>query len=406
VVGGGCGGPIHADFLVGWHLRYGSEDTVQKALRFIEKRDGASDAISDQLGRDLVDALAELDIELRVEDESEDSRLDVSQPDKLRSFIANAPSVTKLRSISGTLNSDLLDRINLYLSAAEIFGSKRLVARAREVFKQYEAIEKRLLPTRDGGDTDLDLFVSEALEYVQESSSRDLTSMEVDLRLAALEALLTPHAKTLDNAREAIKRRNRPAYANAPKNAFGGGDDFCDLYEERFLNDWEREIAKACKDDYAFVSKAMAYGYADAMLGILTGANQRAFGTWDWQDYVVLHQKDMVYNSGQRRYMTGANERVINLKLALVDQHISCTKAKSDGRWSYEEAWRLLAELSPLINPAENPVRFRQIAERAIAVDAEMRREEEGWREQHAQLLAYYRLNLRNLDKLVTGQVP
>ena len=405
-VGSGCGGPIRADSLVAWHLHFGSEDTVQQALGFIEKRDGASDAISGKLGRDLSNALAELNIELQVEDEREGSRLDVSLPDKCRSFIANTPSIAKLRGIKDTLNSVLLDRINLYLTAAEIFRSKRLAARTREVFTQYEAIEKRLLPTRDGGNTDMDTFVSQALEYVQDSSSRYLTSMEVDLRLAVLEGQLTASAKTLDSAREALKRRHRPAYANAPKEAFGGGDDFCDLNEERFLNDWEREIAKACKDDYAFVNKAMAYGYADAMLGILTGANQRAFGKWDWQDYVVLHQKDMVYNSGQRRYLTGDNERVINLELALADQHFSYTKAKSDGRWSYEEAWRLLAELSPLINPAENPVRFRQVAERAIAVDAEMRREEEGWREQHAQLLAYYRLNLQNLDKLATGLVP
>jgi hypothetical protein len=405
-VGGGCGGPIRADFLVGWHLRYGSEDTVQKALRFIEKRDGASDAISGQLGRDLANALAELNIEFQAEDEREDSRLDVSQPDKLRKFITNTPSVAKLRRIKDTLNFDLLDRINLYMSGAEIFRSKQLAARAREIFTQYDAIEKRLLPARDGGSSDKDSFVSQALEYVQDSSSHNLTSLEVELRLAVLEAQLTPDAETIDLAREALNRRHRPAYANAPKVAFGGGDDFCDLNEERFRNEWEREIAKACEDDSSFVNKAMAYGYADSMLAILTDTNQREFGKWDWQDYVVLHQKDMVYNSGQRNYMTGDNERVINLKLVLADQNFSMTKSKREGQWSYEEAWRLLAELSPLVNPAENPVRFRQIAERAIAVDAEMRREEEGWREQHAQLLAYYCLNLQNLDKLATGQVP
>ena len=58
-----------------------------------------------------------------------------------------------------------------------------------------------------------------------------------------------------------------------------------------------------------------------------------------------------------------------------------------------------------LSNPSENPVRFRQIAERAIAVDAVMQIEEKGWQEQHAQLLAYYRLNLQNLDKLAVGDV-
>lgn len=407
-VGGGCGGPILAEFLVAWHLRYGNEDTVQQALRYIEKRDGAFAVISEQLGRDAADALAQLDKELQVEDAREDSRLDNSQPDKIQSFMANTPSVAKLSRIKDTLNLDLLDRINLYLSAAEIFGSKPLLANAREVFTRYDVIEKRLLPTRDGGNPNLDPFVSQALEHVQDSSSRSLTSMEIDLRLAVLEAQLTPSAETFDSAREALKRRHRPAYANAPKEAFGGGDDFCDLYEERFLNDWEREIAKACNEDYAFVPKAMAYGYADAMLAILTDSDQRAFGKWDWEDYVILHQKDMVYNSGQRRYLTGDNERVINLKLVLADRHFSYTKAKtkSDGRWSYEEAWRLLAELSSLVNPSENPVRFRQIAERAIAVDAAMQQEEKGWQEQHAPLLAYFRLNLLNLGKLAVGDVP
>jgi len=251
----------------------------------------------------------------------------------------------------------------------------------------------------------LDPYVSSALEFVQDSSSGDLTSMEIQLRLAVLDAQLTPSPATFDSAREALKRRYRPAYANAPKEAFSGGDDFCDIYEERHLNDWEREISSACKSDNAFVPKAMAYGYADAMLAILTDSDQRAFGKWDWEDYVIIHQKDMIHNSGQRHYVTGDNDRVINLKLAVADRHFAKSKVKEGGRWSYEEAWRLLAELSPLINPSENPVRFRKVAERAIAVDAMMQIEEKGWQEQHAQLLAYYRLNLQNLDKLAVGDV-
>lgn len=403
--GGACGGHVDASYLIKWHLRYGNEDTVQQALSFIEKRDGTSDAISAQLDRDLTSALAALDKEFAVEDEKEDSRLDDSQPERLRSFVANTPAVNKLSLVKRTLNSDLLNRINLYLSTAEIFRSDRFANKARNIFTQYEAIEKRLLPTRDGGRPDLDPYVSSALEIVQDSSSRDLTSMEIHLRLAVLEAQLTPSSETFDSAREALKKRYRPAYANAPKEAFSGGDDFCDLYEERHLNDWEREITKACKDENAFEPKAMAYGYADAMLAILTDIDQRAFGKWDWEDYVILHQKDMINNSGQRNYLTGDNERVINLKLAVADRHFAKSKAKEGGRWSYEEAWRLLAELAPLVNPAENPVRFRQIAERAIAVDAVMQIEEKGWQEQHAQLLAYYRLNLQNLDKLAVGDV-
>jgi len=403
--GGACGGRVGASYLIRWHLRYGNEDTVQQALSFIEKRDGTSDAISAQLGRDLTSALVEFEREFEVEDEREDSRLDVSQPEKLRSFVANTPAVNKLNLVKNTLNWDLLSRINLYLSTAEIFRSNRFATKARNIFTQYQAIETRLLPTRDGGRPDLDPNVSSALEVVQDKSSRDLTSMEIHLRLAVLEAQLTPSPEAFDSAREALKKRYQPAYANAPKVAFSGGDDFCDLYEDRFLNDWEREIAKACKEDYAFAPKAMAYGYADAMLAILTGSDQRAFGKWDWEDYVILHQKDMIYNNGQRNYMTGDNERVINLKLAVADRHFAKSKAKEGGRWSYEEAWRLLAELSPLINPSENPNRFRQIAERAIALDSVMQNEEKGWQEQHAQLLAYYRLNLRNLDKLAVGDV-
>ena len=404
--GGDCGGYVDSRYLIAWHLRFGTENTVEQALRFFEKRDGESDTMAAKMDRDLTDALADLDKEFHIEDEKDDSRLDFSQLNKLRLFIQNTPSVSKLRLIKDTLNSNLLIRVNHYLSAAEIFGSPRLGAHARKIFTQYEAIEKRLLPIRDGGSSDLDPLVSQAMEYVQDSSSRDLTSMEVELRLAVLEAQLTPDAKTIDHAREILQRRYRPAYANAPKVAFGGGENFCDLYEERFLNDWEREIAKACKDDSGFVNKAMAYGYADAMLAILTDANQMQFGKWDWQEYVLLHQKNMIYNSGQRNYLTGDNERVINLKLALADRHFQKTKAKEKGGWSYEDAWQLLAELSALVNPADNPVRFRQIAERAIAVDVEMQKEDEGWRQQDAQLLAYYRLNLKNIDKLVIGEVP
>ena len=403
--GGACGGHVDANYLIRWHLRYGDENTVQQALRFIEKRNGTSETISAQLDRDFTNALGELNKELQVEDKREASRLDVSEPEKLQSFIANTPSVAKLSRIKDSLNSDLLNRINLYLSAAEIFRSKRLAAQARDVFTQYEAIERWLLPSRDGGNPNIDPFVSRALEYVQDSSSRDLTSMEIELRLAVLEAQLTPSTEMYDRAGEVLKRRHQPAYANAPKEAFSGGDDFCDLYEERFRNDWEREIAKACKDDDAFVPKAMAYGYADAMLAILTDKGQREIGKWNWEDYVILHQKDMIYNSGQRNYLTGDNERVINLKMAVVDRHFAQSKSKENGWRNYETAWRLLAEISTLVNPAENPVRFRQIAERAIAVDAMTQNEEKGWQEQHAYLLGYYRLNLQNLDKLAVGDV-
>lgn len=405
---GRCIEPFRAQDLVAWHLRFGTEDTAAQALRFIEERDGPSEVLVARLDRDLDGALTSLAKDIRLEQRKEDSRLDAAQPVGLKSFISKLPSVQALETVKRELHRNLLDRINLYLSAAEIFGSERFAAQARKIFTQYDMIERKLLPARDGGRPNLDPFVSQALEYVQDSSSRFLTSMEVELRLAVLEAQLNPDATTIDRARDALRRRHQPAYANARDVAFGGGDDFCDLGDEHFINAWQKEIVEACKNDFAFVNKVMAYGYADAMLAILTDADQRAFGKWDWEEYVILHQKEMVSGQGTRNDVTGDHDRVIGLKLALIDRHISQSKAKvrGDRHWSYERAWGLLAELSPLINPAENPVRFRQIAERAIAVDAELQKEDEGWRHGNAQLLAYYRLNLQNLDKLATAEVP
>ena len=123
-------------------MRYGDEDTVQQALSFIEKRDGTSDAISAKLDRDLTDALAALDKEFAAEDEKEDSRLDDSQSEKLRSYVANTPAVNKLRFVKNTLNFDFLNRIDLYLSTAEVFQSSRFATKARNIFTQYEGIEK------------------------------------------------------------------------------------------------------------------------------------------------------------------------------------------------------------------------------------------------------------------------
>jgi hypothetical protein len=410
-VGGGCGGPIMADFLIAWHLRYGSEDTVQQAMAFIEKRDGAFDALFRRLDKDLSDALAKLNKEFEVEAKRKDSRLNASQPDKFQSFITKSDAADKLSLIKHTLDRNVLDRANLYLNAAEILQSKRLAARAREVFTLYEVIETRLLPKRTDGSSATGPFVSMALEYVEKSSNSGwLTSMEVELRLTVLEALLNPSAETAANAAEVLERHYQAAYAFAPEVVFSGGGEFCDLQEEHFSYDHEFEIAKACKNSHEFFNKVMAYGYADAMLAIVTGDNQRMVG-WDWQEYTAVTQKDMVDNSGQRRSLFGYNDdyfRVINLKLALADKHFANSKAKvkGDGRWSYEEAWRLLSELSSLANPAKDPVRFRQIAERAIAVNAEMEKENEGWRTHNAPLLAYYRLNLQNLEKLTYGEIP
>lgn len=406
--GGGCGGFIRADFLIRWHLRYGSEETVLQALDFIEQRDGATDALATRLDRSVNSGLVELAKEFREERREKDSRLDAAQPNALRAFIAQSPSVGKLREIDRDLALDLLDRIDLYLSAAETFASQRFAARARTMFTRYEVIEKRLLPTRDGSSAKLDPLISQALEYVQDSSSRFLTAMEIDLRLAVLDAQMSPDPATLDRARQVLKRHHQPAYANAPNVAFGGGDDFCDLRDENFLNEWERQVAEGCKDDDEFVNRAMAYGYADAMLAILTDANQRGFGKWDWEEYVVLREKELIQNSLPRDRVAGEHARVIMLKLAVADRHVAKVKtgANRDRNWSLETAWRLLAELVPLANPAENPLRFRQIAERAIAVDAEMRETDEVGDTRNTQLLAYYRLNLQNLDALAAGEVP
>ncbi len=403
--GGACGGRADPSNLIGWHLRYGTETTVEQALRYIEGRDGSAEAMAAGLDRDLTKALTKLDEELNREREAENSRLDLSNPEKQRIFVVNMPSVNDLGGIKNTLNFNLLNNVNLYLSAAEVFKSRRLAAHARKRFASYRAIEEKLLPTRDGGKADMDVHASKALEYVQDSSSRNLTSLEIDLRLAVLEVTLDPSPEKLGEARQTIERRRKPVYANAPKEAFSGGDQFCDLNEERFRNDWEREIAAACKSDYAFVDKAMAYGYADAMLAILTDSEQRFFGMWDWEDYVILHQKDAIHDHEIQGSLAGPDERVVDLKLAVADRNFSKTKAGEKGHWSYETAWQLLTELIPLANPAENPVRFRKIAERAIAVDDQMQKDDKGWGQRHAPLRAYFRLNLKNLDKLAGGMI-
>jgi hypothetical protein len=391
---GACGGRAFPEDIVRWHLLFGSEDTVKEALQFIEKRDGSATGIAAKLKGDLTKALAKLDDELATEDESDDSRLDVSKPEKLGPFIANTPSVNDLRMLKNRLHFELLDRVHLYLSAAEIFQSKPLATQAQKLFALHQEIEAKLLPPRDGGG-DVDIYVSKALEYVQDSSSPDLTSMEIDLRLAVLDAQLDPTPQTLNKASQVLERRRTSVYTDALTVAFEGGDDFCDL------DDREQAIINACRNDNAFVSKAMAYGYADAMLAILTDFS----GRWDWQDYVVLHQQDMIHDSELFSSLTGPDERVVDLKLAVADRNVAKVKAGEKGNWSYERAWQLLSELTPLANPAQNPVRFRKIAERAIAVDAEMQKDDSRWQKGHAQLLAYYRLNLDNLDKLASGQI-
>ncbi|MEQ1539824.1 MAG: hypothetical protein ABL928_12940, partial [Sphingorhabdus sp.] len=395
-----------------WHLRYGDEYTVEKALEFIEKRDGRVETLASKLEKEVEVNFLKLQDEIEIQHnnyqlEFEKNFPDIdsvndNEPKKMRLMIMNSPSVQNLIMIKRELNHDFIERINLYLTTSEIFRSKPLAVRAREILALRNSIESKMLPTRDGGNHDGDSDFELALEYVQDKgvSGRDLTFMEIDLRLSVIEAQLNSNAETLQNLKATLVRHHKPEFDQVRGHAFSGGDDFCDL------GDWQGAMSVACKNDSSFFSKAMAYGYADAMLAILTDNDQHAYGKLDWQEYGVLHQKHMIHNSGQRNYLSGDNERIINLKLALADRHFAKSKAKETGRWSYEEAWQLLAELSLLVNPAENPVRFRQIAERAITVDAMMQNEEKGWQEQHAHLLAYYRLNLRNLDKLAIGDVP
>ncbi|MEQ1540345.1 MAG: hypothetical protein ABL928_15575 [Sphingorhabdus sp.] len=55
--GGACGGYVTADHLIRWHLRYGDEYTVEKALEFIEKRDGRVETLASKLGRELINGI-------------------------------------------------------------------------------------------------------------------------------------------------------------------------------------------------------------------------------------------------------------------------------------------------------------------------------------------------------------
>lgn len=365
--------------------------------------------MASKMDRSLADALNGLKKELKdahatydkavVKKNSDASALKKALETEIRFLTTSGPSFTKLRSIKDELNREFLNRINLYLTAAEVFRSDILVAKADRLFALHQAMQLRMLPVRLGGQTDKDEDFQNTLEYVEESSTYFLTPMEIDLRIAILQAQLAPSEKTFANARKAIERRYEPALANAPKVAFGGGDDFCDLYEDNFLNDWEREIAYACKYDDAFERKAFAYGYADAMFAILNDLSvPRRFGQWSWDDYVVLYRKSAIYGNSFGGYVSSPEDRVLNLTLALVDQ-----KAGHD---SNEGAWDLLAELWSMVNPSQNPVRFRQIAERAILIGEELQKKDGGWDRRTAQIMAYYRLNLANLDRLATGQMP
>ncbi|MDE2596672.1 MAG: hypothetical protein KGL44_07340 [Sphingomonadales bacterium] len=413
--GGGCGGPVFAEFLVTWHLRFGDEGSVTDALNFIDARDGEPHAVAARIEREWAMAMAGLTREIERTRADYDNQMDKEGSDpvtlnkafeqRMRALLAGSPSVRRMTGLKDDLQRILLVRANLYLSAAEVFQSRSLAEEAQVIYALHQAIEGKMLPKRDGGTTIDENDIQQALEQIQDHSVPELTSMEIDLRLAVLRAQLYRTPEALSKVRTALDRRYKPAFANAPKVAFGGGDDFCDLRSESFLNDWEREIAAACKDDYAFFPKAMAYGYAESMLGILADSGRASsFGHWDWEDYVTLAQKDVVNGSELHGFILSPEDRVVALKLELADREFKNSMAKTAGKWSLEQAWQYLLEISPMANPVQNPVRFRKIAQLALAVGVELQKQDEGWKQKTAPMMAYYRLNLGNLDKLVVGQ--
>jgi hypothetical protein len=399
---GACStGPDPAD-LIRWHLRFGNEETTKTALQFIEKRNGSSDAIIDTLKKDLANALTKLNAELAFTNNSKKSHDKVINPDDLRSFISKSSSVIYLQEAGRTLENQLIDRIHYYLSAAEIFKSKTFLARAQTLFESHQEIEKNLYTQTDKKNLERGAYFKEVLKYVQDNSSgHNLTSFEIDLRLAVLTAQLNFSKESLDKARQLLERRKKSVYLHALNMAYQGGEDFCDILEYGYNKERENEVSKACKEEDNFENKVMAYGYAEAMLGILTDTRVRPF---DWEDYEILHKNSVIFNNFQSDSLTGSEERIVDLKLALVDRHIANYKVRKNENL-LGTAWAMLEELSPLANPAQKPVRFKKIAERAIFIASEMEKED-GKPIRYSQMLSYFRLNLENLEKLAGAQIP
>ncbi len=416
--GGGCGGFADPLDLVKWHLRYGSEASISAALRFVEDRHGKIETWVKPFEKDLLHEIKSIRQNYLV---AKDAFVESRKFKTSDEYDRAVEEFDRKYGAGHTVAQNLfyrkfrpwafIERAHLYRQAAERFESRALAQKAHAAFAPYHQITERL--AREAEDADNPAFLKEVLLNLMDDALSGITPMRIELDLALLDADLEPSEANVAALAKTIDKFGSDSFKFAGKLAFSHGDDFCDFDEDKVRNDYERNFRTACSDNNWFEVDAINYIYALDRLALLRSEHSHP----NVYAFLEIYRKDSKDNGNWGSNFGQADDRFIAMKMAIA--HFWAVKADSPipvgerrSEWQrrqyFGQAMQGYIEAARLFNPASNPVMFRKIAGKVIALNAQIEKfGDDGWTldADTRQDVAFIKHILNGLDLMVLGQI-
>lgn len=381
------------DILVDWHTRFGTERSAAAALAHLEHVYGQTLPPSESYAAELKDAWAQAQPDLA-------RAREVKQPQGANysaqwMFIESSKTITRLRALAST--RDAFQQLAvLHQRAAERFSSYRLLEKTEHYLAPVVASATFLAPL------DRANAPSNLLYYNLQTFRSD----DLRMRAAVLRAELTRSARDIAAAEALLASLDNPLYRPIAEQAYGGGEDFCDIGRGAPGN--AEAIEAACNRD-EMRERVVAYWLNRAALDSIVdppaGRDRTA-------REIALRLLERERTSDSRRccYRSGS-EDLFRLHMLVAADEARKIASSVDGRNHWGEALRQLREAEQLAPAVTDPTGFKQATSRWLAL-WELRRQLFRGEEYNGRLpdtpqdrryAAYLRNTLEALDSIVAG---
>lgn len=387
--GPGCEVPYWSADLLGWHGRFGTEQSGFAAATYIQERE-------DALLKEARKALATIKSE--------------------RAHIAKLPADKQQKPVGDKLNqaTNVIDRSlndvavigNDVMFLAERFSSVRLRNQAAQSVLAYDRIRRQLPPPAEVAEKAASRGTTCTPEcwfaISLNEHDRQNTIATLRLRIALFDA--QRDEAQVPELLKLVVQSDRPEYQRIEVYVYSG-DSFCDIPDHAPAN-----LVKACTDDEGDLERnVLNYHYFREMLLMLL----REEGALQSFPFMRLSDRSRENNGSFDHARRAGDDRVVTLERAQAvirwEQGLSGTQ--TNGRpdiHGMNDGLALLMKAIDQIRPTDDPVLFRKMATEALRWDAEMAaRDPKDYTKfigRSKAKLDYYRLVLSQLDAIVADE--
>lgn len=405
-----CGGPLQTSDLIEWHRRFGTPASARAAFDFIEERDA-------RLPREARRLVAAARANIAKAEAAEDALFDDAPEDEGidDADTLNARRTARARAIHDGLSAELyeplqwlkalLDYNAELMSAAEAFRSPALRKDAGDWFARFQALRAQLVAPPERSPHIKGPDAKQAFESAFRNQAIDEMALILQTRFALFDARQNRTEEKMAEVDRLIAAQDSVARQQAAKWFDNGeGDGFCHKIPNL---DWELQVA--CSENPDFERFTITFFYHKAMAGFLHGDS---FAGDDFFRFYARVRKDQGFWQFRR---TGVDDRYISLKVAEAEVEVdsalgNITKVSGSADiYQPRYALEMLTQLTRLFSPADDPVRFRWIATRALALHEDILRWQKRSGEQDDpssdRALSYFTLILPHLEEIAGGKI-